>query len=133
MQNQSIVFYDGECAVCDGFVQFLLPRDRQKKLFYAALQSEIAKITLKKNKEIKPDLTTMLFLHEGKLYEKSTAALKTLYQLNIGWKLLSFILLGIPKSFRDGVYSYVAKNRYKWFGTKQKCILPHPEWRKQFL
>jgi predicted DCC family thiol-disulfide oxidoreductase YuxK len=78
------------------------------------------------------DFQTILYYDKGKIFEKSTAVLRIARQLGFPWKFAySFII--IPKFIRDAVYMYISRNRYKWFGKRDKCMIPSPELKNKFL
>ncbi|GAB6441155.1 hypothetical protein bcgnr5369_03580 [Bacillus cereus] len=78
------------------------------------------------------DLSSFVLIENNNCYLKSSAALRVSKNLKGAWKLLYFLLV-VPKPLRDYLYSVIAKNRYKWFGKKDSCMLPSPEVRKRFL
>jgi|TARA_R100000479_G_scaffold33554_1_gene13816 predicted DCC family thiol-disulfide oxidoreductase YuxK len=113
-------------------VIFAIKRDKNDVFRFAALQSEIGEqLTSKYN--IDTSKTDSIILIDGeKYYEKSSAALHIAKYLSGGWPLLySFIIL--PKFIRDSVYNFIAKNRYKWYGKKESCMIPTPELQAKFL
>jgi predicted DCC family thiol-disulfide oxidoreductase YuxK len=129
-----VLLYDGVCNMCDSTVQFVLKRDKKKKIHFAGLQSSVAKTILAQHDvRIDPnELSTIYYIRKGKLYSRSTAILKVCMELNNAWPLMGAFLI-VPKFIRDGVYSFIARNRYKWFGKKEYCTLPDPEERNLFL
>ncbi|MGX5609009.1 thiol-disulfide oxidoreductase DCC family protein [Bacillus cereus] len=131
MNTERIVLFDGECNVCDRSVQFIIKRDPIGLFKFASLQSDIGKELL--NKYNAPnDLSSLVLIENNNCYLKSSAALRVSRNLKGAWKLLYFLLV-VPKPLRDYLYSVIAKNRYKWFGKKDSCMLPSPEIRKRFL
>jgi len=78
------------------------------------------------------DFDTFVLLEKGKIYTKSTAALKLMKRLNGLWPMLYGFII-IPAFIRDAVYSLIARNRYKWFGKKDSCMIPDPKVRSRFL
>lgn len=128
--DKSILFYDGDCALCNFWVQFLMERDRKKKLFYSPLQGETAKKLL--TSEMREQVSTVVLWHQQKLFTKSNAILNALKQINYSPDTL---VLGhiIPTSLRDRMYDFVASNRYRWFGKKETCPLPPEGYQQQFL
>lgn len=126
-----IVLFDGECHFCDASVQFILARDRKAAFQFAALQSEAGQALLKEF-SVPSDVNSLVLIEGSYYYTKSTAALKIAKQLDGLWKLLYGAIL-IPRPIRDGLYRYIAKNRYKWFGKKEACRLPSAEQRERFL
>ncbi|MCU7667382.1 thiol-disulfide oxidoreductase DCC family protein [Bacillus thuringiensis] len=128
---EKIILFDGECNVCDRSVQFIIKRDPIGLFKFASMQSDIGKELL--NKYNAPnDLSSLVLIENNNCYLKSSAALRVSKNLKGAWKLLYFLLV-VPKPLRDYFYSIIAKNRYKWFGKKDSCMLPSPEIRKRFL
>lgn len=123
-----IVFYDGLCGLCDRSVQFLLKYDKKEKFLFCALQSEQAKHYLGVNYTQQ----SIVLYQQGKVYYRSTAALRIAWLLGGFWSLLAIGLM-IPAFIRNAVYDFVAKNRYKWFGKFDACKIPTPEMRKRFI
>lgn len=130
-ESDPVILFDGVCNLCNGAVQFIIKRDKSGKFKFAALQSETANKLLK-NHPVVQDLTTIIFLEKGKLYTKSDAALKIARGLGGAWSLVYFFKI-FPPSFRNWVYDWVAKNRYRWFGKKDECMVPTPELKQRFL
>lgn len=130
--NENIVFFDGVCNLCNASVDFLMRKDRHKRLKYASLQSELAKDILPGYNVDPADLDSFAFLTEGKVHQRSSAALKVTTKLGGGYPLLGAFWI-VPKFIRDAVYNFIARNRYKWFGKKDSCRVPTPEERALFL
>ena len=126
-----IILFDGECNFCDASVQFILKRDRNAVFQFTSLQGDVGQGLLAQF-GVPADLTTLVLIEGEHAYTKSTAALKIAKQLDGLWKL-GYIAIVIPKPLSDSVYSYIAKNRYKWFGKKEACMLPTAEQRNRFL
>lgn len=126
-----IILFDGECNFCDASVQFILTRDTKAAFQFASLQSEVGQGLLKKY-QVPVDIDSLVLLEGERYYLKSTAALRIARQLAGLWKLMFGIIL-VPRHLRDAVYIYFAKNRYRWFGKKEACMLPTVEQRSRFL
>ena len=126
-----IVLFDGECNFCDASVQFIIKRDKEAAFQFAALQSEVG-LALVEKLAVPSTVDSIVFIEGERYYMKSTAALKIARQLDGLWKL-SYAAIVVPKPLRDAVYSYIAKNRYKWFGKKEACMLPTAKQRNRFL
>jgi predicted DCC family thiol-disulfide oxidoreductase YuxK len=126
-----VILFDGVCNFCDASVQFILNRDPEGIFQFASLQSEAGQNLVKKH-NVPADVDSMILIEDDKVYYKSTAALKISRHLHGAWKwLYGFII--IPSPIRNIVYDLIAKNRYKWFGQKESCMLPPPNIRKRFL
>jgi predicted DCC family thiol-disulfide oxidoreductase YuxK len=132
MDSRPIVFFDGVCNLCNKSVQFIIKRDKKKKFLFASLQGKHGQELLKKNDLPTDALNSFLLLEGERLYAHSTGALRVLKHLGGGWKILyGFIVL--PKLLRDPIYNIIARNRYKWFGKKDQCMIPEPGLKERFL
>ena len=126
--DQRIVFFDGLCHLCDGFVDYLVLHDPQHRLHFAPLQGETARRFLSEQERTTGSL---LFLEHGKVFSHSTAVLRSVSLLG-GVFSFAKILFLVPRFIRDFFYNWVARNRYVWFGERESCRLPTPE-EKEFL
>lgn len=126
-----IILFDGVCNFCNSSVQFIIKRDPKGAFKFASLQSEIGQKLLKQV-GLKEDIDSFVLIEGDQYFLKSTAALRICGKLNGAWRILSFLII-IPAPIRDYIYSILAKNRYKWFGKKDSCMLPSPEVRNRFL
>jgi predicted DCC family thiol-disulfide oxidoreductase YuxK len=129
---QRIIFFDGLCNLCNGAVQFTIERDPQHKFQFASLQSDFAQEKLAAFEGTAWNGDSFVFLENDHVYQRSTAALKVARQLS-GWWPLLYVFMIIPSFIRDGVYHFIAKHRYKWFGKKESCWIPSPSLRSRFL
>ncbi|WP_281885047.1 thiol-disulfide oxidoreductase DCC family protein [Paenibacillus sp. YYML68] len=130
--NHAIVCYDGVCGFCQRVVQFLLPRDRHGAFYYTALQSPTGQALLKEHGLDPSSLSTFVLIDAGRAYVRSTAGLRVLLRLGGWWRLLYAAII-VPVPIRDAVYSLIARNRYRFFGKTDACMLPVPEARGRFL
>lgn len=129
--SQPIILFDGVCNLCNGSVQFIIKRDKEAKFRFASLQSEAGKKILEQFQLPTDTFNSFILYEDGKIYTRSTAALRVFSQLK-NWKWVSAFQY-VPKFLRDGVYNLVARNRYKWFGKKDECMIPTPELKSRFL
>ena len=125
-----IVFFDGVCNLCQGSVRYLIKHDKKGVLKFASLQGKYAKDFVNET-EIQ-SMQSIMFLDDKMLYKKSTAVLK-LSRLLGGWHQLLLLGYILPRFFRDWLYNIVAKNRYRWFGKKDQCMLPSKGFENRFL
>lgn len=130
--TKKIVLFDGVCNLCNHSVTYIIKRDRKDIFRFTALQSEIGKRLIQKHHIDTSKLDSILLI-EGEAYSyKSTAALRIAKHLGGGYPLFyAFIVL--PPIVRDFFYDIFAKNRYKWFGKKESCMIPTPELKAKFL
>jgi len=132
MDEKPIILFDGVCNFCNGSVNFLIRQDKKNVFRFAALQSQTAQKLLPQYKKQKKGFESFVLMQDGKAYEKSSAALKVLKKLPWYWKWAQVFWI-VPKFIRDGVYDVIARNRYKWFGKKEECMIPTSEVRNRFL
>ncbi len=132
MVNQPVILFDGVCNFCSFWVNFAIKRDRKKKLKFAPLQGEAANKLLPQHNINPASLSSVVFIDNGKAWTQSSAAIRICKHLDGGWKLFYGLII-IPKFIRDFIYNIVARNRYKWFGKKESCMIPTPELRERFL
>lgn len=132
MIRESVIFFDGLCNLCNGAVQFVIRRDSHHHFKFASLQSDFAQQTLSQFHIEPKQGDSFVLLMNGKIYERSTAALQVAKKLNGLWPMLYGFII-IPKLIRDAVYNFVAKHRYKWFGKQESCWVPTPELRDRFI
>jgi predicted DCC family thiol-disulfide oxidoreductase YuxK len=127
-----ILLFDGVCHFCNQSVQFVICHDKQGKYKFAALQSSIGQELLKKYNLPTNDFSSFVLVKGNSCYTKSAAVLQVCLGLGGLWRIL-YLFIVTPKPLRDGIYNFVAKNRYKWFGKNKQCMIPTPEVRKRFL
>jgi predicted DCC family thiol-disulfide oxidoreductase YuxK len=132
MNSKPIILFDGICNLCNGAVQFVIKHDPEGKFLFASLQSEAGQEVLKQYNLPAGNFNSFILVQNEKIYNKSTAALKVARQMKGAWSWL-YIFIVIPKFIRDAVYTWIAQNRYKWFGKKDTCMLPSPELKTRFL
>lgn len=132
-EPKKIILFDGVCNVCNGFVQFIVKRDKEDLFRFASLQSEIAQKLLSERKIDTRKIDSVVLIEpEVAYYLKSDAALEIGKELK-GYRTLSKIFELIPKTLRNIVYDLIARNRYSWFGKKDECMIPTPEIKSKFL
>lgn len=125
-----IVFYDGDCGFCNRSVAYVMKHDRSRSIHFAALQSDFTKALFKEKGWESPDLSTFYFFENGKLYQKSTAALRVASYFKFPQSLMRAGWI-FPRFIRDSVYNGVAKRRQRL--SKGFCVMPSPEERKRFI
>lgn len=129
--DQQILLFDGVCNLCNGFVQFVLTRDKNATFAFASLQSELGRQLLQQYR-LSADLKTVVLVKDDRAYTKSDVPLLVGQALGGVWAIARLGWL-FPKFFRDGVYDLIAANRYRLFGKQEACMLPRPEWKNRFL
>ncbi|KAB8139090.1 thiol-disulfide oxidoreductase DCC family protein [Gracilibacillus oryzae] len=128
---QRIILFDGVCNLCNSSVQFIMKHDPNMYFQFASLQSEAGeKLTSKY--EVPTTVESVVLIEGDRYYTESTAALRIAKKLNKFYPLL-YAFIVIPKPLRNIIYKFIAKNRYRWFGKRESCMLPNPQDRKRFL
>ena len=132
-KNKKIILFDGVCNLCDSVVQFIIKRDRKDVFRFVALQSELGQEIIN-YLGIDQSKTDSIILYEPghAYYYKAEAALKIGGELGGLYSFLTIFNI-LPKSFSNWIYDYVARNRYKWYGKKEECMIPTPEMKAKFL
>ena len=131
-KDKKIILFDGVCNLCDSMVQYVIARDKKDVFRFASLQSEIGKKILTHiGVDIETTNSGILYQPGIAYYIKSNVAIEVAREL--GWPISAWFLGFIPKFLRDPMYNYVARNRYKWYGKKDSCMLPSKEMEHKFL
>lgn len=132
LNSKGVILFDGVCNFCNSSVNFIIRHDKKDYFRFTPLQSEIGmKISEKYNLD-SGNLKSVILVDKGKIYTKTTAALRIAKQLSGAWPVL-YVFIIIPAPIRDVVYNIIAKYRYKWWGERDACMIPTPEIRKKFL
>ena len=130
--EKPIILFDGVCNLCNSSVQFIIKRDKKEQFLFASLQSDYAKEHLPDELSDSKALQSIVLKEKDEIKTKSTAALTIARHLSGVWPILYAFMI-IPKFLRDWVYDIIAKNRYKWFGKKDQCMIPSPELKSRFI
>lgn len=132
-ENKKLILFDGVCNLCNSSVLYVIKRDKKNLFLFAPLQSHIGKKIIETyNIDTEKTDSILLYTPEKGISYKSTAALKTASKLGFPTNLLSVFLI-VPAFIRNWVYDFIAKNRYKWYGKKDACMIPTPELKSKFL
>ena len=132
MDSHPIILFDGICNLCNNAVSFVIKRDKKSVIQFASLQTDPAKKLLEQFNLPTQSINTVILIEKGVMYTQSTAVLKICKHLNGLWPLLYGLII-VPTFIRNGTYQWIAKNRYQWFGKKEKCMVPSPELSARFL
>ncbi len=130
--EKPVLLFDGVCNLCNSVVQFAIKRDRAQRFRFAALQSEAGQALLAQFHIPTESFETFVLVERERYFTKSTAALRVAKGLGHLWPL-AYTAIIIPKPLRDLVYDIIAKNRYRWFGKKDQCMVPTPDLSDRFL
>lgn len=132
-EYKKIILFDGVCNLCDASVQFIIKNDKDDVFRFVAIQSELGQKIIK-YLGIDTSKTDSIILYEPGIayYFKAEAALRIAKELR-SWHSILYIFIHIPNFIKNGVYDFIAKNRYKWYGKKEACLIPTPELKAKFL
>ena len=136
--EQTVVFFDGVCGLCDRFVQFLLERDRSGRIRFAPLQGELARTVLPRHGLNPDDLDSVVVISRWqhpseRALTRAAAVHYTLDVLGGWWRIFARVARAVPGPLANWLYDLVARIRYKVFGRFEACPLPRPEWRERFF
>jgi len=127
-----VILFDGVCNFCNAGVNFIIRQDKKKVFRFAALQSEAGQQLLKDYYLPTKGFESFVLIDNGIVYQKSTAGLRVYGKLAWYWRWTQVFWI-VPKGIRDAVYNFIARNRYKWFGKKDTCMIPTADLRSRFL
>jgi predicted DCC family thiol-disulfide oxidoreductase YuxK len=128
----NLILFDGVCNLCSALVQFVIRHDPAAKFRFAAIQSETGREIFQTHGLDPEDLKTFVFIADGKIFLRSDAAIEVVARFGAAWSILRVFRL-VPRILRDSIYSTIARNRYRWFGRKEVCMVPTPELKERCL
>lgn len=132
-KDKKIILFDGVCNLCESSVQFIIKHDKKDVFRFVALQSDLGKKIIQYIGIESDNLDSIVLYNPGVAYfYKSNAAIEIARDLD-GLFQFATIFRIIPSSIRNGIYDYIAKNRYSWYGKKEHCLLPTNELKAKFL
>ncbi len=125
-----VIYFDGVCGLCNGFVDFILKMDRKHQFTFSPLQSDFAKANLPQ--ALTQDLKSVVYQKETEVYVRSDAVIRILKDMGGFWSVAGLASV-LPSKLGDSAYDLVAENRYRLFGRKETCRIPTPEERSRFI
>ncbi len=130
----AVLLFDGVCNLCSGTVQLVIANDPSGYFKFASQQSEAGRALMEEHHIAIPegDPLSLILIEDGKVYERSTGALRIARKMSLPYKL-GWVFIVTPRFIRDFVYDVIAKHRYRWFGKKDVCMVPTPELKARFL
>uniref|UniRef100_UPI0040498CE0 thiol-disulfide oxidoreductase DCC family protein n=1 Tax=Fulvivirga sp. TaxID=1931237 RepID=UPI0040498CE0 len=126
-----VILFDGVCNLCNSSINFVIDRDKHKKYKFASLQSQFGQqLAASIGKDI--DMQSVLLVENGKVLDRSNAALEIARNLSGAWPVL-YVFKAVPSFLRNIVYDFISRNRYRWFGKQEFCRMPSAELKSLFL
>jgi predicted DCC family thiol-disulfide oxidoreductase YuxK len=130
--DYSFILFDGICNFCNSAVNFIIRHDKKNNFKFAPIQSEVGKSLIDQFKMNPVGIDSVILIKGDSYYIKSKAFIKIIKNLKGLWKLF-YILIIIPRPIRDFFYDILARNRYKWYGKREECMVPTKEIKNRFL
>ena len=130
--DRPLIIFDGVCHLCNASVAFIIKRDPAGVFRFTPLQGEYAAQVLG---DVSADFRvadSVLLVEHGRIFDRSEAALRICRRLSRPWRWI-WVLRLIPKGLRDMIYTLIARNRYRWFGRSEACMMPRAEWKDRFV
>lgn len=135
MENSSntnpVILFDGVCNLCNSSVLFVIKHDSKNQFRFASIQGDYGQQVLKQFHLPPNSLNSFILLKDNQIYTHSTGALKVVKELSGAWRWL-YVFIIVPPFIRNRVYQFITKNRYKWFGKKESCMVPSPALKALF-
>ena len=132
MNDAPVLVFDGVCVLCSRWVHFILKHDREARIRLAPMQSHAGRERLAKFGLDPDDPLSLLYVIDGRGYQDSDAILRVLTSFGGVWRAAAFLRV-IPRFVRDPLYRWLARNRYRWFGRADRCLVPAPDQAARFL
>ncbi len=132
MEPQNIIIFDGVCNFCNGAVNFIIQRDKNRSFMFTPMQSDTGKHLIEKYQVDLVGKNTFLLIKNGTTFIKTEAALEICKELSGGWKYFRLFKY-LPLPVRDRLYTLLATHRYRLFGKRDSCMVPTPEIRERFI
>jgi predicted DCC family thiol-disulfide oxidoreductase YuxK len=127
-----VIVFDGVCVLCNGWVRFLLHHDRQQRYRFAAMQTDMGRTLLARHGLDPDDPSSFLLIENDRTWSDTDAIVRVVGGLGGAWRLAR-ALRALPRGVRDRLYRLVARNRYRWFGRHDSCLLPPDGHESRFL
>jgi len=131
-EKRSILFFDGYCNLCSGWVQFVMRYGRNKDMYFSSLQSPVGQQLCSELGLPTENLSTLVYLHNGIAYQQSDGVLMVVKTMRATFSSLWYLIY-IPRGIRDTIYRFVARNRFRFFGKKESCYVPSESTAKRFI
>jgi predicted DCC family thiol-disulfide oxidoreductase YuxK len=128
----AIILFDGECNLCNASIDFVMRNDPKRYFRFGSLQSAVAQAFLISLGHAVEDYSSVVLIEDGRISTASTAALRIAKKLKMPYSLLGIFRI-VPRVIRDPIYSFIARNRYRWFGRRKTCRIPTEAETSRFI
>ena len=130
-EGKALILFDGYCHLCSGLVARLLKADRKARFLFAPLSGNTA-LELRRSYSIPDSVDSIVLVEADGFTLYSDAVLRIARYVGGIYKIL-FIGYILPKTWRDSLYCFVARNRFRWFGRRNTCLVPDEKYSSRFL
>ena len=127
-----VILFDGFCYLCNSTVNFIIRHDKKKIFLFSTLQSEFSSKILKQFSIPQKEFDTVILLFESTVYLRSEAFFEITKILGFPWSVIKVFKI-IPGKLRDSIYSLISDHRYRWFGKREKCMIPAESFKSRFM
>jgi predicted DCC family thiol-disulfide oxidoreductase YuxK len=131
-ENSKVILFDGVCNLCNNSVKFIIKNDKRDIFKFAPLQSEYGINVQNRHNINTNEINSIILINGEKIFTKSNAALRIAKDLGAPY-FIFYIFIVIPVFIRNFIYDFIAKNRYKWFGKMESCMIPSNELKSKFF
>ena len=132
LDSNPIIVFDGYCALCSGWANFVLKHDKAKNYRLLSAQSALGQAIYAHYGMDTKDFETNLLIANGRVWLKSEGSIRMAEGLGFPWRVAGLARV-LPLAWRDKLYGFVARNRFAWFGRRNTCYLPTVEHQDRFL
>ncbi len=132
IDNRDLIVFDGVCVLCSGFFKFMLRFDRKYRFSFATAQSDIGQRLYAAMGLPTDEFETNLVIVDGQIFEKLDAFAAAMLAIGLPWSCLSVVRF-VPNTIKNPIYFAIARNRYRWFGQSETCMIPTPDVRARFI
>ena len=133
MKPTKTIVFDGVCVLCSAWVGFVIKRDRVREFQFAAMQTESGRALLAQHGIDPDDPVTFLVIDAGVAHTDTDAVLRVIGRFGIAWQLFASVIRVIPRSLRNVLYRWIARNRYRLFGRRDTCVIAPSSEADRFL
>jgi len=130
--HDNLIVFDGVCNLCTKSVQFIIRHDTRETFKFLSIQSDLGRELYRASGLDPDDAQSFALIKEGRIFTLSDGALEIASQFGGLWRIFGVFKL-IPRGLRDGMYSFIARRRYRWFGRRDSCMIPSENLRKRFV
>jgi predicted DCC family thiol-disulfide oxidoreductase YuxK len=130
--TNALILFDGTCMLCNAAVRLVIANDPRAFFRFAPLQSALAHELVGTTPGEGVLTETLILIEDGVRFERSAAVLRVLTRLRMPWPMFCVLAI-VPRPVLDWLYRAIARNRYRWFGRRDQCIIPSPSLRARFM